>query len=181
MDYTEKTIESKEIFKGRILHVLSDKILLPDGKESTREVVRHNGAVCVAPLTENNELLFVRQYRYPYKETLLELPAGRLESYGTPLENGIRELKEETGTQGRDFTFLGKIYPSPGYTSEIIYLYFCRISEYGEQQLDDGEFLDVERIPLEKAVEMALNNEFTDAKTLIGVLKTDALIKSDKI
>lgn len=181
MDYTEKTIESKEIFKGRILNVLLDKIILPDGKESTRETVRHSGAVCVAALTENNELLFVRQYRYPYKESILELPAGRLENYGTPLENGIRELKEETGAQGRDFTFLGRIYPSPGYTSEIIYLYFCRVSEYGKQQLDEGEFLDIERIPLEKAVEMALNNELTDAKTLIGILKTDALIKGKKI
>ena len=92
-----------------------------------RNVVEHPGGVCVAALTEKNELLFVRQFRYPYGEVVLELPAGKLEKGSTPLENGKRELKEETGAAGFGYLSLGKLYPSPGYTDEIIHLYFCRV------------------------------------------------------
>lgn len=178
---TEKTLNSKTIFNGKILHVILDEVELPDGNKASREVVQHQGGVCVAALDENNNLFFVRQFRYPYKEITLELPAGKLEKGETVLENGKRELKEETGCEGYSFMTLGAMYPSTGYTDEIIHLFACRVKSVGEQQLDEDEFLNVEKIPLNKAVEMVLNNQLPDAKTQITILKLDALLKSGKI
>ena len=175
---TEKTINSKTIFDGKILHVLLDEIELPDGNTASREVVKHVGGVCVAALDEDNCLYFVRQFRYPYKEVTLELPAGKLEKGSTPLENGKRELKEETGCEGYSYVSLGAMYPSTGYTDEIIHLYTCRVKSVGEQSPDEDEFLNVERIPLKKAVEMVLNNQLPDAKTQIAILKLDALLRN---
>lgn len=181
MELTEKTLSSKSVFDGRILHITLDEIELPNGKKSKREVVNHPGGVTVAALDEENNLLFVRQFRYPYKEVVLELPAGKLEKGSTPLENGKRELMEETGAEGYSYISLGQLYPSPGYTSEIIHLYACKVKSQGSSNPDDGEFLNVEKIPLDKAVEMVLNNQIPDAKTQIAVLKTAMLIKSGKI
>lgn len=181
MELTEKTLSSKSVFDGRILHITLDEVELPDGKKSKREVVNHPGGVTVAALDEDNNLLFVRQYRYPYKEVVLELPAGKLEKGSTPLENGKRELMEETGAEGYSYISLGQLYPSPGYTSEIIHLYACKVKSQGSSNPDDGEFLNVEKIPLDKAVEMVLNNQIPDAKTQVAVLKTAMLIKSGKI
>ena len=181
MELTEKTLSSKSVFDGRILHITLDEIELPNGKKSKREVVNHPGGVTVAALDEGNNLLFVRQFRYPYKEVVLELPAGKLEKGSTPLENGKRELMEETGAEGYSYISLGQLYPSPGYTSEIIHLYACKVKSQGSSNPDDGEFLNVEKIPLDKAVEMVLNNQIPDAKTQVAVLKTAMLIKSGKI
>lgn len=181
MELTEKTLSSKSVFDGRILHITLDEVELPNGKKSKREVVNHPGGVTVAALDEDNCLLFVRQFRYPYKEVVLELPAGKLEKGSTPLENGKRELMEETGAEGYSYISLGQLYPSPGYTSEIIHLYACKVKSQGSSNPDDGEFLNVEKIPLDKAVEMVLNNQISDAKTQVAVLKTAMLIKSGKI
>lgn len=181
MELTEKTLSSKSVFDGRILHITLDEIELPNGKKSKREVVNHPGGVTVAALDADNNLLFVRQFRYPYKEVVLELPAGKLEKGSTPLENGKRELMEETGAEGYSYISLGQLYPSPGYTSEIIHLYACKVKSQGSSNPDDGEFLNVEKIPLDKAVEMVLNNQIPDAKTQVAVLKTAMLIKSGKI
>ena len=181
MKLTEKTLSSKSVFDGRILHITLDEVELPDGKKSKREVVNHPGGVTVAALDEENRLLFVKQFRYPYKEVVLELPAGKLEKGSTPLENGKRELMEETGAEGYSYISLGQLYPSPGYTSEIIHLYACKVKSQGSSNPDDGEFLNVEKIPLDKAVEMVLNNQIPDAKTQVAVLKTAMLIKSGKI
>ena len=181
MELTEKTLSSKSVFDGRILHITLDEIELPNGKKSKREVVNHPGGVTVAALDEENNLLFVRQFRYPYKEVVLELPAGKLEKGSTPLENGKRELMEETGAEGYSYISLGQLYPSPGYTSEIIHLYACKVKSQGSSNPDDGEFLNVEKIPLDKAVEMVLNNQIPDAKTQVAVLKTAMLIKRGKI
>ena len=181
MELTEKTLSSKSVFDGRILHITLDEIELPNGKKSKREVVNHPGGVTVAALDADNNLLFVRQFRYPYKEVVLELPAGKLEKGSTPLENGKRELMEETGAEGYSYISLGQLYPSPGYTSEIIHLYACKVKSQGSSNPDDGEFLNVEKIPLDKAVEMVLNNQIPDAKTQVAVLKTAMLIKSGNI
>ena len=177
MKLYEKTIDSKEIFNGKVLHFLHDTVELEDGTTAMREIVEHPGGVCIAALTKNNELLFVRQYRYPYKEIVLELPAGKLEKGQTPLENGKRELLEETGATGSHYMPLGKVYPSPGYTNEIIHLYFCTVEDFGSQQLDEDEFVTIERIPINRAEEMVLNNEIPDAKTQIAVLKAAALVR----
>ena len=181
MNLIEKTLESKEIFNGKVINVLVDKILLPNGKEASREVVSHPGGVCIAALTPKNELMFVKQFRYPYKEVILELPAGKLEPGQNPLENGIRELKEEVGACAKDYVSLGKLYPSPGYCGEIIHMFFCKVTDIGETNPDEDEFLDVIKIPIKKAVEMVLNNEIPDAKSQTAILKAYLLLKEGKI
>lgn len=177
----EKTLNSTEIFSGKVLHLLHDEVELPDGNRAMREIVTHPGGVCIAALTDDDELVFVEQFRYPYKEVVLELPAGKLEKGSTPLENGKRELKEETGCTGYNYISLGQLYPSTGYTNEIIHLYACRIKSQGEQSPDEDEFLDVLKIPMKKAVEMVLNNQLADAKTQVAILKLDALLRLKKI
>ena len=177
MDLTEKTLESRRLFTGKIINLCLDKALLPDGTTANRELVQHPGGVSVAALTENNEIYMVRQFRYPYQEILLELPAGKLERGENPFEAVNREQREETGTTAEEYRYLGEVYPTPGYVDETIRLWACRVKARGEMDLDDDEFLEVEKIPLQKAVEMVLQNEIRDAKTQIGILKTKFLVE----
>ena len=182
MNLEEKQLSAEYIYKGKIIRLRRDTALLPNGNTATREVVEHNGGVCVAALTENNEVLFVKQFRYPYMETVAEIPAGKRDSAEEdPLACGKRELKEETGAEAKRFIPLGKLYPSPCYCGEIIWMYAATGLTYGEQHPDEDEFLSVEKIPLDKAVEMILNGEITDAKTQAAVLKLKILKDSNKI
>lgn len=171
MDMTEKPVNREYIFKGRIINLRVDDALLPDGSVAKREVVEHPGGVCVAALTENNELLFVEQFRYPYSEVVLELPAGKLEYGEDPFEAGKRELREETGAVAREYESLGKLYPTPGYCGEIIHMYFAKNLTFTSQDLDSDEFLEVRKIPLKKAFEMVISNEIADSKTQVGIMK----------
>ena len=177
MNLKEKTLDKEYIFKGRIINVRRDGVELPDGKRSIREVVEHKGGVCVLPLTESGEVIMVRQYRYPYSEELLEIPAGKRDKEGEePLECGKRELKEETGATAGKYTFLGELYPSPGYTDEVIYIYLAEDLSFGESRPDEDEFLETQRIPFQKALKMALDGRLKDAKTQCAIMKT-ALLK----
>lgn len=180
MELNEKTVKKNYIYKGRILNLRVDDALLPNSMPCIREFVEHNGGVTIAALTENNELLFVRQFRYAYGEVVLELPAGKLEIGEEPLEAGKRELEEETGAIADNYYDLGELYPSPGYTNEIIYLYAARVTGYTQQNPDEDEFLNVEKIKIEKALDMVLNNEIKDSKTQTAVLKLYMLLKKDK-
>lgn len=171
MELFEKTLKQEYKYEGKILNLRVDKAELPNGKECTREVVEHNGGVTIAALTDENELLFVRQFRYPYGEVVLELPAGKLEKGEDPFAAGVRELCEETGAVASKYIDLGLFYPSPGYCGEVIHLYGATGLSFTDQNLDADEFLNVERIPLSKAVEMVLNNEIPDGKTQAAVLK----------
>ena len=172
----EKTLTRKDIFNGRIITVHVDDVELEDGKTGYREVVDHPGGVCVAAVTEDRELLFVRQFRYPYHEICLELPAGKLEKGEDPAEAIKRELREETGCTGKNWQFHGNMYPSPGYCGEIIRLWSCEVDkESGEQDLDEDEFVECEKIPIDKAVEMVMNNEIPDAKTQVLILKASRM------
>ncbi len=178
MKLTEITKGEKEIYKGKIIRVHVDDVELENGRMTKREVVDHPGGVSVAVLTEQNELIFVQQFRYPYKEVLLELPAGKLEPGEDPFEAMKREQLEETGTTGKEYAFLGNLYPTPGYSGEIIRLWACRLQEdRGKLSLDEGEFLTNRRIPLEQAVEMVCRNEIPDSKTQVGILKTALLVE----
>ncbi|MBR2406218.1 MAG: NUDIX hydrolase [Clostridia bacterium] len=178
MNLKEETLIREYQFRGRIINLRTDTVKLPNGAEAGREVVEHPGGVCVAPLTGAGELLFVRQYRYPYEEVVLELPAGKRDRKNEePLSCGKRELLEETGATAENYTFLGKVYPTPGFCDEVIYLYLATGLSFGEAQPDEDEFVEVERIPLERAVDMVMNNEITDAKTQIAILKTARLLK----
>jgi len=180
MDLTEKPVKQKYIYNGKIVNLRVDDALLPDGTTALREVVEHPGGVCVAALTDNEELLFVEQFRYPYFENTLELPAGKLEYGEDPFEAGKRELKEETGATASHYEDLGKLYPTPGYCGEIIHMYLATELDFGEQQLDEDEFLEVKRIPLKTAFKMVMNNEIRDSKTQVGIVKTYYKVYGEK-
>lgn len=182
MNLEEKQLSFEYKFKCRIINLRQDKALLPNGHISTREVVEHPGGVCVAALNEKDELLFVKQFRYPYMEETLEIPAGKRDKNGeNPLECGKRELKEETGATAENYIDLGCLYPSPGYVNEVIYTFLATGLTYGDMNPDEDEFLDVIKIPLEKAVEMVLSGEIKDAKTQIAILKVKQLRALGKI
>jgi ADP-ribose pyrophosphatase len=177
MELFEKTLEQKYIYKGKVVTLRVDTAELPNGNACIREVVEHSGGVTVAALTKEMELVLVRQFRYPYAEVILELPAGKIELSEDPLACGKRELLEETGAAASKYIDLGKFYPTPGYCGEIIHLYGAMDLEFTQQKLDDDEFLEIVKIPLEKAVEMIKKNEIRDGKTQAAVLKLYLLLK----
>ncbi len=182
MNLTETTVEKKYIYRGKIINVRTDTAQLPDGTTALREVVEHPGGVCVAAVTENDEILMVRQFRYPYMQEVLEIPAGKREKNGeSPLECGKRELKEETGATAKTFYSLGELYPTPGYCGEIIYMFAAEGLSYGDTCPDEDEFLQVERVPFQKAVEMVLSGQIKDAKTQAAVLKLYAMRQQKNI
>lgn len=168
-DLKEVRVGGSTLFRGRIVSLQVDDVRLPDGSYGKREVVCHPGGVCVAPLTEDDQLIFVKQWRYPYGEVTLELPAGKLERGEDPDKAARRELSEETGATGT-LRKMGEMYPTPGYVDEIIRLYVATGLTVGELHTDADEFIKTETIPLEKAVEMVLSGELKDAKTCLLIL-----------
>ena len=176
MHLQEKTIDSKEIYNGKIIKVYSDTVELENGSTAPRELVVHSGGVCVVPLTEDMQIYLVKQFRYPFKTALLEVPAGKVEIGEIRPAAILRELKEEIGATCRTLECLGKCYPTVAYDSEIIDIYMATGLEFDGQKLDEGEFLDVVKMPLEKAVEMIMNGEIRDAKTQIAILKADKIV-----
>ncbi len=181
MELIEKKISGKEIYKGKIITVEVDEVLLPNDNTSVREVVKHPGGVCVAAIDQNNNLFFVEQFRYPHGETVVELPAGKLEWGESPLPAAIRELKEETGCVAKHIKQVAVSYPTPGFCSEKLYLFVAHDLEYGEQNLDSDEFLSVKKIHIDKAVEMVLDGTFKDGKTQTLVLIAEKLIKNNTL
>lgn len=176
MKLTEKTINSKLLHQGRIISLREDTVELENGHIAKREVVHHNGGVCIAALDTDANVYFVRQFRYPYKAVLLELPAGKREGEEDPLVCGRRELKEETGITAATYTSLGTLYPTPGYVDEVIHMYAATDLTFTTQNLDDDEFLLIQKMPIEQAVNMVLSNQIPDAKTQTALLKIKLLM-----
>ncbi len=177
MNLKEKTVSQNYIFKGKIINLRQDIACLPNGNNATREVIEHPGGVSVVAINDNDEIIMVRQFRYPYMENVLEIPAGKRDSKDeNTLDCAIRELKEETGATAKSFISLGEIYPTPGYCSEIIYIYLANELEFGECCPDEDEFLETVKIKFDKAVEMVINNEIKDAKTAVGILRAKAIL-----
>lgn len=174
----EKKLTSKNVFDGRLLHVFSDEIELPNGGKSVREYIRHQGAVCVVPVTDKNEIIAVRQYRYPIGRITIEIPAGKLDRGEKPLEAAKRELSEETGVESADIQYIGGLYPSVAYTDEIIHMYMAKNLKYGEMHTDEDEFLDVIKIPIDEFVKKIMDGEIMDSKTQAAVLKVARLIEN---
>lgn len=176
MKLTEKRLSGETVFDGKIMHVRRDIVQLSDGSEAFREVVDHSGGVCVLALDNEGRVLLVSQYRYPHEKILREIPAGKLEPGEDPAQAARRELKEETGAVAGKWESLGEIYPTPAYCGEIIRMYLAQDLTFGENALDEGEFLEVERIDFDLLVEQVLAGEIRDAKTVAAVLKARLLL-----
>lgn len=177
MDYTERLIRTINGYQGLIVNTRLDRVSLANGEETLREVVEHPGGVSVLPIDEEGYVYCVRQFRYPFGEHMLEVPAGKLEQGEEPLACAVRELSEETGITADSYTFLGKLYPSPGYSRETLYLYLAKGLHFGSPHPDTNEFLDVERIHIDVLFEMVMENQLADAKTALAILKARQLLK----
>lgn len=178
MDLTEKTVDSREVFKGRIIRVRLDTVRLPNGKESTREVVEHPGGVAILAIDSEDRVLLVRQYRYPFERVLTEIPAGKREPGEPPFITAQRELQEEVGATADTWTELGTLIPSPGCYGETLYLYMAQDLHFGATHPDEDEFLEPLRVPLDEAVRQCMDGTLTDAKTVAAILKGKILRES---
>ncbi|MBE6547722.1 MAG: NUDIX hydrolase [Ruminococcaceae bacterium] len=177
----ENKIESKLIFDGRILHLYVDKVSLPDGGVGEREYCKHNGGVCVLPLTSEGEVILVEQYRYAHSKITLEVPAGKLEAKDTDIQSAaLRELREETGAVCKKLTYLGQMFPSPALMDEVIHMYLAEELEFGNQELDTDEFLDCVKMPLEQLVAEVCAGNVPDAKTQICALRAWKILEDIK-
>ena len=161
MDLTERTIDSREVFRGRIIRVRQDTVRLPNGKESSREVVEHPGGVGILAIDGEDRVVLVRQYRYAFERVLTEIPAGKRETGEEPFLTAQRELKEEIGAEAGRWTELGALIASPGCYGETLYLYMAEDLTFGETHPDEDEFLEV----------LCMDRTLTDAKTVAAVLK----------
>lgn len=177
--FTETQVSSELIYDGKVLHVYRDDIALPNGNPAFREYIRHMGAVCVIPVTSENEVICVRQYRYAVNEVLLEIPAGKLDYKGENPESAARrELREETGAICGKLTYLGKYLGSPAILDECIHMYLAEDLTFGDTDFDEDEFLEITRIPLPELVEAVLAGKVPDGKTQAAVLRA-ALMRSE--
>ena len=168
---TEKFVKGETKYEGKIVKIVRDTVLLPDGNTAFREVVRKGSGVCVVPLTDDGKVVTVRQYRYPYAEIILEAPAGKTEKDEDPAKCAERELSEETGYTAKKLVPLGIFYPSPGIMDEFLYLYAATGLVKGKTHPDEDEFVEPGLIPLEKFVDMILDGKVRDGKTQAAVLR----------
>lgn len=171
MNFQEKTLKSEQVYDGRIVKVFKDNVELSDGQKAYREVVKHSGGVVILAYKDSETILFVRQFRYPMKEVMLELPAGKLEYGEDPFVAAKRELEEETGYQAKKWTELGYVYTSPGYSDEKLYLYKAEDLMYTKQNLDEGEILEPLEFSKKEISKKIKNGEIVDAKTLCAILR----------
>ena len=177
-DLIEKKISRKDIYDGKVLHVVCDEIELPNGEKSMREFCLHVGAVCIIPILDDGRVIMERQYRYPHSRVFYGIPAGKLDFPGEdPLLAAKRELREETGAVAGKMTFLGALDTSPALIDEKIYMYMAEDLTFVERELDDDEFLNVEYAKLEDLLSMVMSGEIRDAKTQIAVMKAAKIKK----
>lgn len=166
----ESELSSESIFKGALLNVRKDRVLLPNGQESIREYIVHPGAVVILAFLDNGNLLFERQFRYPLRRVFLELPAGKIDSGESILETAKRELKEETGYVASDWEYLGVMHPCIGYSDERIEIFAARgLQLVAEKELDHNEFLDVLELSPRDACQAIWEGKITDAKTITAL------------
>ncbi|MBE7026619.1 MAG: NUDIX hydrolase [Ruminococcaceae bacterium] len=168
----EKLVKSESIFEGRVIRVKLDTVeVVQNGNITTRELVEHPGGVAIVAINDEGKICLVRQYRRPFDEIMLEIPAGKLEWGEDHRECGIRELREETGYSAKEFVYLGEFYVTPGFCNEKIHIYLATELVLGEKDLDENEFTESCEYTFDELVDMIMNNEIKDAKTVIGIMK----------
>lgn len=165
-----KTLSSKEVYNGKVFKINHDLVELPNGENTTRDTVKHKGATAIIPVDENGNIYFVRQYRHAFKEEILEIPAGIKEGDELPETCALRELEEEIGMRASKITYLFDIRTAVGFSNEVINLFLAENLIKSEQNLDDDEFIEIEKYSLDKAIEMIENGEIKDSKTMIALL-----------
>lgn len=170
--FTEKTLQTKEIFSGNIISVQVDDVLLPDGNESTREIVKHPGAVAIIAITDDDKIIFVEQYRKPLERSLIEIPAGKLEPNEQPEITALRELEEETGYTTKKLDYITSFYTSPGFADEIMHIYYTNSITRLENpaELDDDEFVEVHYLTFDEAEQLIFEQKIYDAKTVYALM-----------
>ena len=174
-----ETKESRLLYKGPAFSAYSDKVLMPDGSVATREYIKRGGAAAIIPVDSDGSIIFVLQYRHPFKEILLEIPAGMLESGEDPESCAKRELEEETGFKSDNMSYIGEAYPAVGVCSEIIYYFVAKDLKRGEQHFDPDEFIELKRYKLKEALSMIFKGEIKDGKTITGLLMYNELLKRE--
>lgn len=179
MKFYETTLNSKNIFSGRLLKLRIDEVMLPNGRKSTREIVEHPGAVAVVAVNNDNDIIMVRQYRKPIEQELLEIPAGKLEKGESKEACAKRELMEETGYYPNDMKHITSFYTSPGFSNEIIHLFLAKNLEKKAGEADFDEYLQSENVSLGEVIKKIRNGEIVDSKTITGLLLTYPLITGD--
>ncbi len=180
MSFNEKTISSEIKYKGKILNLRIDTVGSVNG-ESTREIVEHSGGAVVLPLFPNKNVIMIRQFRKPIERDVLEIPAGKIEQGESPEETAFRELHEETGYMAKNMTLLTKMYPSVGYSEELLYIYLATDLEPGETDFDENEDIDSYSYHIDDLHEMVMEGKIQDAKTQVAILMTVELLRSGKI
>ncbi len=177
MAFNETTIESEIIYEGAILNLRKDKVNTKNGGTSYREIVEHNGGSVVVPITEDGKVVLVRQFRKAVEKTVLEVPAGKIEIGEDPFTTVKRELREETGYTAENIEFMIKMYPTIGYSTEILYFYIAWGLTPGETNFDDSEDIEVVEMDLEEAYEMVVSGEIEDGKTIAALLVAREKVK----
>ena len=173
----ERTLHSERIYEGKIINLRVDTVELPSGKKTKREIVEHAGCTAIVALDSKNNVLLVRQYRKAVEKMLLEIPAGGIESGENPVEGARRELEEETGFSAAKWEELSRFYTSPGFTTELMYLYLATDLKPLKRVADDDENIEVVRVPLKKAPEIIASGEVCDAKSIAGLLMAQRKVR----
>jgi ADP-ribose pyrophosphatase len=176
MNYEEKTVSVKHMYKGNIINVDLVTVTLPDGRTATRDIVRHPGASVIIPLNEKGEIYMVKQYRKPLEKVSLELPAGKLDPGEDPLDCAKRELMEETGLKAGNIVYLASIHSTPGFSDEVLHMYVAVELVEGKNCADADEFISTEKYKVEDLTDMILSGNITDAKSIIGIFMAEKII-----
>ena len=176
----EEKIKSEKVYSGALLQVYKDKVELPDGVTSEREYIKHPGAAVIIPYNEKGEILLIKQYRYPIRDTILELPAGKIDPGENPEESIDRELAEETGFGAKNIKKLSRIHSCVGYSDEVVHLFWGSELYKNKLEGDEGENIVLAPMTIDRAMGKLYSGEITDAKTTIGLFWANRIINSDE-